>query len=292
MKPGKASAAVVVTYHPDPDVLSNLAAIRPQIDHLIVVDNGSATEALAPLRDAAAELRFDLIENGDNLGIAKALNIGVLRAQQQHAAWVFLFDQDSRTTEGFAAAMLAAFAAAPASPPLGILVPRYVDQRFHHVLPPPRNTYGQLDAATTSGSLSPMSVFERAGLFAEELFIDGVDYEFSFRVRALGYVIDECAEAKLLHSPGTPSFHRIFGKTFQSANYSPIRRYYQERNKIWVTRKYFPQFFSFCLGQFLISAKDFGKIVCVEDNKAEKISFFLRGVLDGLRGRMGRYSPR
>jgi rhamnosyltransferase len=282
-----AVASVVVTYHPDPEVLASLTALRAQLNHLIVVDNGSTPAELERVRAAAASLGFHLLENGENLGIATALNQGVRQAKALGAAWVFLFDQDSAVTPGYIATMLAAFAAAPAD--LGILVPRYVDRRFGVVLPPPVLHGTQLAAATTSGSLTPTAVFARAGLFADELFIDGVDYEFSLRVRSLGYTIAECPAATLLHAAGDPTYHRFLGsRPFQAANYSPIRRYYQERNKLLIARRYLPRFASFLLSQFVISAKDLIKILIAEPGKRAKLAFFFRGWRDGLRNRSGK----
>ncbi|MES2392877.1 MAG: hypothetical protein V4555_14625 [Acidobacteriota bacterium] len=137
----------------------------------------------------------------------------------------------------------------------------------------------------------PARIFQHAGLFAEELFIDAVDYEYSLRVRALGYLIAECTTATLLHSPGTPTSHSLLGlKSFHSANYSPIRRYYQERNKIWVARRYFATFPRFCLRLFSFTITDAIKVVLVEQDKRAKLSAFLRGVIDGCMNRMGKYS--
>ncbi len=72
----KSVCAVVVTYHPDDVVLENLVAIRPQVQGLLVVDNGSSEERRNRLRRGARDVGFTLIENGENLGIATALNIG------------------------------------------------------------------------------------------------------------------------------------------------------------------------------------------------------------------------
>jgi hypothetical protein len=52
----------------------------------------------------------------------------------------------------------------------------------------------------------------------------------------------------------------------QTHNYSPVRRYYQERNKIWVTRRYWSKFPFFCAKLFFFSAKDYFKILFAEDN--------------------------
>ena len=280
-------AAVVVTYHPDAAVLENLSAARAQVAAMVVVDNGSSAEELLPLRKAARTIGFTLIENAENLGIATALNQGVREALGARKTMLLLLDQDSCVTEGYVQAMLGCFAAHPLCERLAILVPRYVDRRFGAVLAPPLHG-GALEAATTSGSLMPAGIFAAAGYFADEMFIDGVDYEYSLRVRRLGYGIAECGEATLLHSPGTPTYHRVLGlKPFQAANYSPVRRYYQERNKIWAARRYLRAFPAFCLRQFAISAKDLLKIVLVEQDKGRKLRYFFRGVLHGLQGRTG-----
>ncbi len=283
--------AVVVTFHPDGDVLENLATVRPQVSSLVVVDNGSNPAELAPLRAAAVALAFELIENGDNLGIATALNIGVLRAKALGFGWVLLFDQDSRVTPGFVTAMMHGFSTSSFGDKLAILNPRYIDSRFRTDLEQHRHlATGELESATTSGSLSPMWLYDKVGLFTDELFIDGVDYDFSLRVREFGYVCATCTEAFLLHAPGTPTPRTLFGRFhFKTSNYSAIRRYYQERNKLWNIRRHgrrFPEFFA---NQMFISVKDLTRVLLAEEDPWTKAKFFLRGWIDGLRGRMGKY---
>lgn len=283
-------AAVVVTFHPDAKVLENLSVLRPQTDRLIVVDNGSSDGELTPLRELCDALGAELLENGENLGIATALNQGVAAARETNCSWVLLFDQDSRVTDGFVEAMVRFFLSNPWGDRLAIANPRYVDFRLGTPLPQHREIDGVLESATTSGSLSRMSLFDETGGFADELFIDGVDYEYSLRARAKGYVIATCAEAVLLHSPGDPTSHGFPGsKPFQASNYAPIRRYYQERNKIWICKRYGRRFPEFFLNQFTISVKDLVKIVLVEKNSGRKLRYFLRGIADGVRGRMGRF---
>jgi hypothetical protein len=59
--------AVIVAFRPKVEDLGNLAEVRPQVQHLVVVDNGSAEETLKSLRTASRVLKFVLIENGENL---------------------------------------------------------------------------------------------------------------------------------------------------------------------------------------------------------------------------------
>jgi rhamnosyltransferase len=284
-------SAIVVTFHPDSEVAGNLDSLTAQAYEVIVVDNGSTEAELALLRAAASRLGLELIENGSNLGIATGLNIGIRRVLARTPAseerWIMLFDQDSRITEGFVETMVRHFEASPAHDRLALLAPAYRDKRHDKDIAPDASRAGGLEVAMTSGSLLRAETFERFGLFVDELFIDAVDHEYSLRLRKAGGRIEECSAAVLLHSPGSPTFYRFAGWQFQTANYAPVRRYYQERNKLWIYRRYFSGFPRYCLRLFIVSVKDFAKIVLLESDKSLKIRYFLRGVLDGIRGRMG-----
>jgi rhamnosyltransferase len=281
--------AVVVTFHPDSEVFSNLSKVHQQVQSVVVVDNGSHLESLAPLRVACSSFGFHLVENGENLGIATALNIGIRKAQILGANWVLLFDQDSTITSGFTQAMLDSFASSRWNNHLAILVPRYIDKRSGSTLPALELKGGELEIAITSGSLVPMSVFRDHGLFEDELFIDAVDFEFSLRMRSQGFHIEECSKAVLLHSPGTPRTYRFREHyLFQTTNYSPVRRYYQARNHVWIVRHYWNRFLFFCFKRSFNIAKDYVKILIAEDAKWDKLQAGWKGALDGIAGRMGR----
>jgi rhamnosyltransferase len=288
--------AIVVTYQPGPEVAANLAALRPQVDVLVVVDNASSPETLAALRDTLITLQIHLIANTENLGIATALNQGLRWAHGQGAVFSILFDQDSTVTPGFIATMLACFQQHPLGTQLALLVPRYVDQRDGAVLRPFLAKDGTLAAAMTSGTLLLTALPARVGPFADDYFIDSVDYEFSLRVRSAGLKIAQCVQAVLLHSPGTPTLHpHLFGQGhFQAANYSPLRRYYQERNKLLMLRRHGRRHLLFCLGQVYISFKELTKILFFEpaEGRGHKLRFFFRGWRDGLSGRAGKLDAR
>ena len=48
--------AVIVTFRPRAQDFVNLAKLRPQVEKLVVVDNGSSDQALQQLRMASHEL--------------------------------------------------------------------------------------------------------------------------------------------------------------------------------------------------------------------------------------------
>lgn len=281
--------AVVVTFHPDADALENLSKLREQVQWLVVIDNGSPKEATTPLRAASSQLGFELIENRENLGIAAALNTGVHWAESNGCKWIIFFDQDSAVTEGFMDTMLQAYETNPRRDRLMILAPRYVDKRTGAVIPQGATESGELESAMTSGSLMLVASFCEQGYFREEFFIDAVDYEYCLRLRGRGYLIEECASAILLHSPGSPTVIRFCGiRLFQTANYSALRRYYQDRNRVWVILRYWRQFPVFCLRCFKYSLHEEAKTILGEGEKWRKTYYATLGIVDGLRGRMGK----
>ncbi|HET6218807.1 MAG TPA: glycosyltransferase family 2 protein [Acidobacteriaceae bacterium] len=285
----KSVCAVVVTYHPDDGVLDNLGAIRPQVQGLVVVDNGSSEEKRNRLRLAAGEVEFTLIENGNNLGIAAALNIGVKWAQSERYRWVALFDQDSLAPPALIDTMLRAYESSPRRDRIGLLVPRYIDSRRGIPISAIYAKDGSLQVAMTSGSLMPISVFSHEGCFEDSFFIGGVDYEYCLRLRSIGYSIEECTDAVLMHAPADFTECKVNGaRLFSTSNYSAGRRYYRERNTVWMIKKYWRRYPAFFAGMLSHSVKDGVKILLAETGKRRKVYYMALGVRDGLLGRMGK----
>lgn len=280
--------AVVVTFHPRTEDFVNLERVRPQVENLVVVDNGSPEEHLQVLRRMAAKLQFALIENGQNRGIAAALNRGVQWAEGKDSRWVALFDQDSSVTDGFIEQMLADFERCARQRNIVLLVPRYKDpvsgvERVCSLHPD-----GGPFVTITSGSLLPMSAFEKCGYFKEELFIYTVDDEYSLRVRSRGYSIGLSPNSILLHVSGVPTDYRLFGRPlFQTTNYRPGVRYYISRNRVWMALAYGRQYPRWVRGAFRSSFIDLCKLAIAEDARWAKVRMILLGFRDGMLGRMG-----
>jgi rhamnosyltransferase len=277
----------VVTFHPRPEDLQNLARMRAQVDFLVIVDNGSSATELASLREASRASGFRLIENGANLGIAAALNRGVRQAQREGCAWVVLFDQDSEVTPGFVATMIAEFQALSRERKILQIIPRYLDPKTGLERPVSAFEDGGVFLTITSGSLFSMEAFEKCGLFEEDLFIYCVDDDYSLRIRKNGFYIGVSKTAVLLHQSGRPTYRKLFGKSFSTKNYRPEVRYYYARNKVWILRAYgkaFPRLIVPTLREFVTIPL---KIALMEDASWKKIGLFFRGLTDGILGKMG-----
>ena len=281
--------AVIVTYHPSAGMIEQISNVLEQVQRLVVVDNGSDAENLNPLRAGAQLLGFQLIENRENLGIAQALNQGIHWAKTEGYQWVVLFDQDSRITECFVDHLLRSWRAHPRRERVVTIVPCYVDPSNGVELPFHRAKEGGPLVAMTSGSLLPMWIFDRIGWFLSEFFIDNVDFEYSLRARAAGYLLARSSDAILFHSPGTPTTVRIFGiSLLRTSNHSAMRRYYMTRNRIAMSRKYFRAFPLWTINDLMYIGKEALKVLIGESNRRPKIAAIFKGLVDGIAGRMGK----
>ena len=134
----------------------------------------------------------------------------------------------------------------------------------------------------------PAWIFDRMGWFESKYFIDLIDWEYCFRIRAAGYLVADARHARLLHAPGNPSQNKILGHTFISNHHNAMRRYYISRNGIVFSRKYLRVFPRWVVGRAYAQMKE--TIVCllVEEERGRKLRNVLLGIWDALIGRMGR----
>ncbi len=281
--------AIIVTFRPPAVVPGNLAKARPQVQGLVIVDNGSSHDHLQPVLEAAQQLDCKLIENGVNLGIAAALNVGVQWAKSQGYRWVALFDQDSTLTDGFIAAMLQEYETHPQREMVAIVTPMHIELESGEWERPAFADDGTPLVAITSGSLMPVEIFHRCGWFEEDLIIDRVDDEYCLRVRSMGYTIALCRQAILRHSVGSPQMHSFLGLFQVRATHHGARRYYYlTRNRIVMVKRYWRQYpwWSYFTARSVL--RDMVVNFVVEDNRWSKLASTLRGILDGCRGRMGK----
>jgi rhamnosyltransferase len=280
--------AVMVTYHPDAAMLENMSNIRGQVQELVVVDNGSNADEVRALRITSRDLSFHLIENGENIGVAEALNQGGRWAKSQGYPWVILFDQDSKITEGFIHQMFAAWESHPDRERVGSIHPRYADPDTGMEVPVPRTIDGSPVLPMTSGALMPLWIFDRIGWFASEYFIDLVDWEYCFRIRAAGFLVADSRHARLLHAAGSPAKTTALGRTLYPSHHSATRRYYISRNCIAFYRKYFFIFPGWIFGCIHRQLRDMLVCSIAEEDRARKFRNFLLGTWDGLTRKMGK----
>jgi rhamnosyltransferase len=280
--------AVIVTYRPASTIIDQLSNVLAQVQGLVVVDNGSDDDELGRLRAARCALGFLLIENGENIGIAEALNQGVLWAKSHGYPWVILFDQDSGISDNFIDQMFGALKAQLDCERVAAIHPRYVDPKTGVEARVPRAVDGSPIFPMTSGTLMPIWIFDKIGWFASEYFIDLVDWEYCFRIRTWGLFVADASQAQLLHSPGDPTTVTILGRTFCYSQHNAIRRYYISRNCIALYKKYLFSFPEWILTAAYRQVHETVVCLIADNNRARQFRSLVLGTWDGLIGRMGK----
>lgn len=239
---GEIVAAVVVAFEPDEQLNETLLALVTQVQSIIVVDNSASVEARRRVEMACHTHGCCLIVNGRNLGISEALNAGVRAAYRDDATFVLTMDQDSTVMPGMVQELLRVLHEARSNGiEVGCVAASSVDAAtgVSIAVPASESEWSELILAITSGSLVPMSVFMRCGLFRAEYFIDSVDHEFCLRLRQHGFHILRAHRAALRHRLGHPTIHRMLGRRFIPTNHSAFRRFYMARNVLWTARLFF-----------------------------------------------------
>lgn len=243
---------VVVTHRPTPPVTAALLeALTPQVDAVVVVDNGSGAEAVRVLGAIVDRLGGELVPLSVNLGIAAAQNAGIAWARRRGARFVLLSDQDSLPAPDMVPRLLDGFARARGGnlPPAAV-GPVAMDERnagapllfSDHRWGPRRASLpagdGALVEATfliASGCLIALAALDDVGPMNESWFIDHIDLEWGLRARRAGYGLYGVTGAHLDHALGDRT-QRIPGRGRDVHIHSPVRNYYMARNTILLIR--------------------------------------------------------
>ncbi len=296
----KELACVVVTYRPDLDILARLLLALPAEAGVILVDNASGHGIPDELtRLLAARRRSHLIRNDHNAGLATAINQGVRAARDRwpDTRYALLLDQDTEPETGAIAVLMGGVAQLQrAEPPPGAVGPSLVDAAtgmshgFHRStrwrwtrVYPDRGGPVSCASLNGSGTVVPIRLFIELGGLEEGLFIDHVDTEWGFRVRAAGYGLYGIPAARFVHRMGRDS-RRIwlFGWRIWPMR-TPARHYYLFRNAVVLLRRsYVPRVWkSWAIIKLLLTA---GVHAAIGPRRGAHLGRMLAGVRDGLRG--------
>jgi len=239
-------AAIIVLYFPDELLLTRLLnSIQGSVSDIVIVDN-TPIENKTWVSDAWFRSKnFSVIYSplGDNCGIAKAQNVGIMRAIDNLCDHIILFDQDSAAPPGMIENLFSEEQALLADGfNVGAVGPVFVDEKTGEYAKVMKwgNFFSKrisiknfdlrpvrTDFLIASGSLIRIKVLNKIGLMREDLFIDGVDVEWVLRASYFGYVHFVIPKAVMLHNLGDS--YAVFGKK-KLILHSDVRHYYAIRN--------------------------------------------------------------
>lgn len=272
------------------------ASSRP-VDDLVVVDNGSGDGSAASLRARLPSVR--IVEAARNLGFAGGANVGIRTALEAGAELVGLVNSDAILARDTLERLEAALGAVP---DVGIVGPVVLSRsdpgrvascgmtfdartgRMRHRqagamvddvrLPP----VVPVDGVSGCCMLVRRAVFERVGLFAEELFFSFEDLDFCLRAASAGFGT-ACVASALAYHEGSATIGRR----------SPERIYYATRNHLAVAARHGPSAPLARLGRAAtVVALNLVYALAVSDvPRFAGVRAAVRGAVDHVRGRYG-----
>ena len=264
----------IVTYQPDISRLTeNLQAAlaSTMASRVMIYDNHS--DNIASIRELmATDNRCLLMESEKNQGIAHALNAICQKAFDEGYSWVLTLDQDSVIPEG----LLEEYSRYTDQEGVGIICPGIIDRNMGREYTRQTSGTEYLHQCITAGNLVRLKAWQKTGGYSEELFIDGVDFDFCMKMSEAGFKILRTNNVCLLQEVGhgrkipLPFHHQM-----SVLNHPPMRLYYIARNYLYIGRRYHQRWH-----WTLEVAKRMFIVACFEDNRIEKLRAMFRGIKD------------
>lgn len=288
-------SSVTVTFNPDLSILKNqLEQLEKSLDRILIVDNNSDALIQEELKTLSYS-KLEIISNSENLGLAKAINLGLERAFGD-SDFAFLFDHDSIPEEGFSTTLLNAYNEYyKESGQAALFGPLIYDRKLKRNLPfvsktQNSNSLIEVHHLYTSGTLISKEVYKKIGGLNPDFFIDQLDVEYCLRANHYGIKSFGVKDSVLSHSIGDEFFQlKFFNLTKTIMISSPGRNYYMVRNMIFLLKSEYPDF-KWKLRNFLqISLRSFYWIVFL-NRKLDRMRWILKGFLDGIMNKSGKLS--
>jgi rhamnosyltransferase len=295
-------SAVVVLFNPDLNLIDKyFKNTLKQVDRIFVIDNTPS-----PLPGISSQLKkigkkLDYQALGDNLGIAKAQNLGIRKALAKGCTHILLLDQDSvipsdlvhkliKSEEKLLQAGVQVAAVGPAfiheKTKVIQKAVRHGYFRIHWIdVDPSSHQPVEADFIISSGSLIRASAFKTIGLMREDLFIDRVDTEWGLRAKHIGF--------KSFVVPNVLMTHRVGETSVKFQNkwlyfHNDARHYYIVRNSTYLLQLKTMGWAWRCENLFNEIPKNCLKYFLFSDHKLRTFGLLLRALLDGMRGKLGR----
>lgn len=286
---------IVVTFHPDKNLYKRIEAIRGQVDKLLIVDNYSSPSCISMIREISNKFDVEIIENQENLGIAKALNQGFSHFKKfKKYSWVLTLDQDSYCYPDLVSQLVKSYEECTFKNEIGIIGTNYKEKTtgrilhkilFHH------RCWEEVKNLPTSGCLTSMQAFNKIGCFRNDLFIDYVDTEYCMRLRRNGYRVIISSKIGMTHPLGyyrkSKLYNFLLGKEMIT-NYPSIRHYYWTRNGIILIYENFLTETIWSIREiYYILIRRLAVIILFEDKKISKIRNILLGIWHAISSQRG-----
>lgn len=278
------TAGIVVLFNSNEKKLKKIQEYYTLLDYFFVIDN-SEKNNYKLIKPYIPSLIEDINDNMDycsshiyipfceNKGLCYALNKGIEKARILNCEWVLILDDDSSFITNIIN-VYTNYIKNNNMENIAILAPVHLHDRTDVT-----GYIGTQEIKRTmlSGCLFNTRIFYTLNGFKEELFVDGLDMDYCYRMREKGYRILQFGEAIIKHFPSETKHFKILHKIIFKYGYaSPWRYQLQGRSLIWMILRYRHMYDVLVLGWKWI------KVMLFFDNKGEYIKCMIRGMEEGL----------
>ncbi len=237
--------------------------------------------------------KINFIKNHSNIGLASAQNQGVQFVMENSYEACCIFDQDSDIDTNYLDVMVADYnTVVSGGESVGAIGPCIVDRSsglsypitiYNGVLlnryTLTENEIAECSYIISSGSLITREALIKVGSFLDILFINYIDIEWCFRSRFKGLKVFTTNNTKLTQDVGLYR-KMILGRAIPVHN--PIRRYYAARNSVLML--FLPHVsIGYKLREICFNPMRLVFDCLVEGNSRHRVSFFVKGIYDGIR---------
>jgi rhamnopyranosyl-N-acetylglucosaminyl-diphospho-decaprenol beta-1,3/1,4-galactofuranosyltransferase len=294
--------AIVVTFNRKELLVECLSALEGQgrsVDEILVVDNASTDGTAELVRQQFPDV--ELLALTKNGGGAGGFYAGMKWAFEKGYDWLWLMDDDGKPAPNCLQELLGY---KDLDGKAQVLVPMQRDRSGRTYGAGIWNKYyvdvsgplAQEQKAVTGdylfafvGPLISRKVVERIGLPRREFFIWFDDYEYGLRLhRSLPRSVTVVPNAVFHHDIGGKTREvRLLGKKALRNDSPAWKTYYGSRNHLFTvlrTRRSFREFVWFLIRELWLLTGD----MLYEADRWKRASMRLRGIRDGLLGRMGK----
>lgn len=250
--PNPLTYIILLTWNRWEDTEACLQSLLPVVHEqirVLVVDNGSTDGTPENIRRRFP--RFEVHENGKNLGFPAGNNVGIHHALAEGADYVILLNNDTVVDRGFAEELVAAAQRNPSAGMISSLIyfhdrPGVVwfagggistwTGRSRHAgyLQADRGQFTgdvPIDRPCACSLLVTRRFLETVGLMREGLFLYGEEIDWMLRARRLGFRCILATRSKV--------WHKVSSSTKASPH--PVSLYYSTRNMLTVLRDEAPK---------------------------------------------------
>lgn len=264
------------------ELLNSIAELTYPNLETIIVDNAQESDDSEVFKIHLPEAR--VINVPENIGFAGGNNVGIDAA---NGDYVFLLNNDTEVKEGTIEKILESFSK---NERIGAISPilRYYDTPeqiqfagFTEINPltgrndliqeQPENLIADTSYFHGAAVMIPMHVIEQCGLMPEEYFLYYEELDWSRIIRRKGYEIKVRTDIEVLHKESVTT-----GKN------SPLKVYYQNRNRIHFMRKSNRKHWLFFLAFFVLISTPKNLLSHLIKRDLEHFRAFSKAVMHGL----------